>query len=155
MTWSSNNDCATVDENGLVTNVNTSSSLKRTIITVTAGDFTAQCTVYCRGSGAAATQPPQTTQTPAATPAPSQSGSGSSSGADLPSGAKGHIANASDGLRVRSGPGTSYDVLASLVNGNSITVVSNAGNGWYEIQFSGPGGAASTGYILGEYIALD
>ena len=67
---------------------------------------------------------------------------------DIPNGSKGTIMNAANGLRVRSGPGTSYDVLASLKNGDSITVVSYAGDNWYEIRYS----STKIGYIMGDYI---
>lgn len=61
--------------------------------------------------------------------------------------------NAEGGLRVRSGPGTDNAVIGSLSNGQSVTVVSEAGDGWYQITFPGVGGAATTGYIRGEYIS--
>ena len=70
-------------------------------------------------------------------------------------GRPGVIVNADGGLRGRSGPGTSNEIVASLLNGNAITVVSDAGNGWYQISFSGSGGAAMTGYIMGEYISTN
>jgi len=69
-------------------------------------------------------------------------------------GAKGYIVGATGGLRVRSGPGTTYDILASLVNGDEVTIVEDAGNGWFKINYSGAGGQAATGYIMGEYISV-
>ena len=59
------------------------------------------------------------------------------------------------GLRVRSGPGTTYAPIASITNGTTITVLAEAGDGWYQINFSGQGGAATTGYIRGEYISTN
>lgn len=137
VTWSSSNtSIATVSADGLVTNVNTGSTTLRVTITATAGDQTATATVYCYGgsSGSAPSSDPGTGDTPSA---------GSAT-----------IVNASGGLRVRSGPGTSYDIVASLVNGDDITVVSDAGDGWYEITFAGSGGQETTGYIMGEYISM-
>ncbi|OUN24378.1 SH3 domain-containing protein [Pseudoflavonifractor sp. An85] len=148
VTWTSSDEtCATVNEDGVVTNVNTSGTQRRAIITATAGTQTVTCTVYCQ-SGAVSTPKPVIT----AQPEPSQSvetGTG-----DIANGSKGVIVNASSGLRVRSGPGTSYDVAASLSNGDPITVVSYAGDGWYEITYAGSNGT-KTGYIMGEYISAN
>ena len=83
---------------------------------------------------------------PSEEPSPSPSGS-------LKPGSKGKIVGAASGLRVRSGPGTTYDILASLVNGNEITVLEDAGNGWYKIAYSGANGKETVGYIMGTYIA--
>lgn len=148
VTWTSSDEtCATVNEDGVVTNVNTSGTQRRAIITATAGTQTVTCTVYCQ-SGTVSTPKPVVT----AQPEPSQSvetGTG-----DIANGSKGVIINASSGLRVRSGPGTSYDVAASLSNGDPITVVSYAGDGWYEITYAGSNGT-KTGYIMGEYISAN
>ena len=135
VTWSSSDEtCATVDANGKVTNVNTSGTQRRAIITATAGGQTVEATVYCRSGSASSNQ-------------------GSSQG-NIPDGSKGVIANASDGLRIRSGPGTDNSVLASVKNGTEITVNSYAGDGWYSITFPGPNGAMD-GYIMGEYISVN
>lgn len=137
VTWSSSNEkIATVSADGTVTNVNTGSSLQRVTITAAAGDKTAQAVVYCNGNSSASG---------------SDSGSG---GGTLAAGASGKITGASSGLRVRSGPGTSYDVVASLVNGSKVTVVAAAEDGWYQITFIGEGGRKTVGYILGEYISV-
>jgi len=136
---------ATVDANGKVINVNTTDNLRRVTITVSAGGHVVECTVYCRGTGANASTPP------VVTPGPEQSQTPSG---DLPIGAVGTIIGAPSGLRVRSGPGTTYEVLASLVNGNSVTIVADAGGGWYQISFAGAGGLATIGYIMGQYISV-
>ncbi len=136
VTWSSSNtSIATVSANGTVTNVNTDSTTLRVTITATAGDQTATATVYCYGgsSGTSSSDP----------------GTG-----DEPSAGSATIVNASGGLRVRSGPGTSYEAIASLNNGDEVTVVADAGDGWYEITFAGSGGQDTTGYIMGEYISM-
>lgn len=154
--WSSSNDqLAIVDSTGRVTNVNQTASSGQAIITVEAGGLTTQCVVTCQGAAVVAsdppvvptpvaTQPPIVTQPPVVnTPAPS----------GLAPGDDAVVVNADSGLRVRSGPGTTYGILASLLNGNRVTVSANAGDGWYEITFSGPGGETTTGYVLGEYLS--
>lgn len=98
--------------------------------------------------GTTATQPPATNPPVIATPAPSTGG-----GPTV--GRAGTIVNADGGLRVRSGPGTSNSVVATLLNGNTVQVVSDAGGGWYQITFSGVGGVATPGYIMGEYISTN
>ena len=146
VTWTSSDEtCATVNEDGVVTNVNSSGSQRRAVITATTGSHTVTCTVYCQSS--APVTPAPATPSPTPPPEPTQTG-------DIANGSKGSIVNASTGLRVRSGPGTSYDVLASLKNGDSVTVVSYAGDGWYEIKYAGSNGT-KTGYIMGEYISVD
>lgn len=89
----------------------------------------------------------ETTPSPAPTTSPAPSGS-------LKAGAEGTIVGASGGLRVRSGPGTTYEHQASLRNGDKVTVVEDAGNGWYQIRYAGSNGADTTGYIMGEYISV-
>ena len=84
---------------------------------------------------------------------PSTEPTSSPSTGELKPGSKGKITGAASGLRVRSGPGTTYDILASLVNGNEITVLEDAGNGWYKIAYSGANGKETVGYIMGTYIA--
>ncbi len=154
VTFTSNDESiATVDANGLVSNTNTSSSLRRAIITVTAGGQSAECVVYCRGGGTGSTQPPEVvtpTPTPSVEPTPSASASTAPSGGLKPG--AGVVVNAGGGVRVRSGPGTSYEVLGSLFNGSSVTVVSDAGDGWYEITYWGRNGK-ETGYMMGDYIS--
>lgn len=141
VTWSSSDEsCATVDANGKVVNVNTTGNMRRVTITASAGGVSVECVVYCVG-------------TSSSDPSPSPSTGGSSSGSLTP-GATGTIVNASGGLRVRSGPGTTYEVLATITNGSQVTIVSNAGGGWYEITYAGAGGVATKGYIMGEYISV-
>ncbi|MDE6589660.1 MAG: SH3 domain-containing protein, partial [Oscillospiraceae bacterium] len=48
-----------------------------------------------------------------------------------------------------------YTVLSSLYNGTSVTVLEAAEGGWYKISFPGQGGAATEGYILGDYISTN
>lgn len=141
VTWTSSDEAyATVDASGKVTNVNTTSSTHRVTITAAAEGFTLEATVYCSAA--------------AADPTPSPSASEPVTSVNLAPGAVGTITGADGGLRVRSGPGTTYEVLATLVNGNSVTIVKDAGDGWYEITYAGSGGKATTGYIMGEYISV-
>ncbi len=134
---SSNPEYAAVDAAGKVTNVSTEvGGVLRVTITVTSGGQSVPCTVYCRGLEEEAPPTPSKPSTDSLTP-----------------GSTGTITGADGGLRVRSGPGTDYRILATLVNGNTVTIVGSAGGGWYEIKYVGSGGASETGYILGEYIS--
>ena len=62
------------------------------------------------------------------------------------------VVNAATGVNVRPDPSTSGTPIASLKNGDEVKVVKDAGNGWYEITFSGPGGRDTTGYMKGDYL---
>lgn len=59
-------------------------------------------------------------------------------------------------LNVRSGPGTGYSSVAKLARGTAITVINETtgsdGRLWYQIRFTGSGGAAATGYVLSTYV---
>jgi uncharacterized protein YgiM (DUF1202 family) len=55
-------------------------------------------------------------------------------------------------VRVRSGPGTNYEILATLANGSDLKIVESAGDGWYKITFSDIGGVTATGYMKGEFL---
>ena len=107
-------------------------------------------------AGVTATTPAPSTPAPS-TPAPSTPAPSTPapSGGNPTVGRSGVIVNAEGGLRVRSGPGTSNSIVTSLFNGQSVTVVADAGNGWYQITFSGEGGAATPGYIMGQYISTN
>lgn len=63
--------------------------------------------------------------------------------------------NASN-LNVRSGPGTNYSVVTKLSQGAAVTVIGEkkASDGalWYQIRFSGSGGASASGYVLHTYV---
>ena len=82
----------------------------------------------------------------------SAGGSTASSGGTLTAGAA-VVVNASSGVRVRSGPNTDSEILATLSNGNSVQVVQSAGNGWYQITFVASGGVTTTGYMMGTYLS--
>ena len=62
------------------------------------------------------------------------------------------VVNGGNGVRVRSGPGTDHEVLATVPNGADIQIVESAGSGWYKITFSGVGGKTTTGYMKGDFL---
>lgn len=132
--FSQDEGVASVDERGTVTAV----SKGNINIVVTDGEKQGTCIVRVRASG---------TTAPSTTPSPNTTGGGT-----LTTGAA-TVVNGGNGVRVRSGPGTDYEVLASVPNGGSVQIVESAGDGWYKITFSGAGGAATTGYMKGEYLA--
>jgi hypothetical protein len=152
VTWTSSDESAAlVGADGTVSNVNTGSSQVKVTITATAGDKSAECTVYCRGgstgtgsaAGTSTTTPSTTTTTTTTT----------TSGGTVSVGASGVVSGASKGLNVRSGPGSSYDRIASLNNGVAVTVLEDTGTGWYKISFTGPGGRATEGYVSKDFIS--
>lgn len=61
-------------------------------------------------------------------------------------------------LNVRSDAGTSYSAVGKLSRGAVVTVTGEKtgtdGKLWYQIQFTGTGGSAVTGYVLGSYLSL-
>ena len=134
-TWLSENDAiATVSESGKVTAV-----ANGTVnILVTDGNQKAVCIVRVKGGSAPATPTTPTNPTP--------------TGGSLKLGAA-TVINAPAGVNVRSGPGTENAAIASLVNGNEVTIKADAGNGWYEITFVGNGGVDTDGYVKGEFLA--
>ena len=134
--FSQDEGVASVDSSGTVTAV----SKGDINIVVTDGEKQGTCIVRVRASGTAA---PSTT-----TPS---TGTGTQSGS-LKAGSA-VVVNGGNGVRVRSGPGTNYEVLASVPNGGSVQIVESAGDGWYKIIFSDTGGAATTGYMKGDYLA--
>ena len=143
--WSSSDESAlTVTQDGMITNVNTTGNLVKVTVTATAGDKTAQCTVYCRGSG-----------TSSSGSTGGQSGNTGSTGGNT--GTTGTIApntpativNAENGLNIRSGPGKEYDVVASASNGAKITVLEET-NGWCKFDYGG----GKIGYISKDYVSV-
>lgn len=151
-TWISENpSVASVSSDGTVTPV--SSGI--TNIAVTDGSKRAICIVRVTGGSAPSSGGGTTTTTP-----PSTGTSGTSSGGTTSSGGgalkagKAVVVNGGNGVRVRSGPGTTYDILATVPNGGSVQVVRATGtDDWYEITFSNVGGVTTTGYMKGEFLA--
>lgn len=146
VTWSSSDSAILqVDQDGNLTNVNSTGSKVKVTVTVSAGDKTAECTVYCNGSGAGGTTPsgagtattPGTTTTTPAAP-----------------GSVGTIVNAEKGLNIRSGPGTTYSVQASTANGATVTILEDAGSGWYKIRYNTSAGTQEEGYVSKSYVSV-
>lgn len=143
LTWSSSDtSLATVDEYGNVKNVNQGSSKEKAVITVTCGNVTATCDVHCR------------TANTSSTGSSSQEGTGTSTGGTtsgpVAANTPGTIVNAGSGLNVRSGPGSSYDKVASIKNGNKVIILEDAGSGWYKVDIGG----GVTGYISSDYVSV-
>lgn len=134
-TWLSEDDgIASVDSSGKVTAIS-----RGTInVVVTDGSKKGVCIVRCSVSGTAST-----TTTPG--------GSTSTSGGGLKTGSA-KVNDAGGGVFVRAQPNTGSEKLATLVNGNSVQIVRDAGDGWYEITFSGNGGVTTGGYMKGDYL---
>lgn len=65
----------------------------------------------------------------------------------------GKVVNAEDGLNVRSGPGTSYDVIGGLTNGTQVVVL-EVKDGWCHVLYSNKNGQAATGYVSGTYMEV-
>ena len=129
-TWASEDDgVASVDQNGKVTAI----SQGTVNVVVSDGSKKGVCIVRCNVSGGAATP---------TTP----------SGSSLKAGSA-KVVNGGHGVRVRSGPGQNYDILATVPNGGSVKIVESAGDGWYKITFSDVGGVTTTGYMKGDFLA--
>ena len=132
-TWLSEDDgIASVDSKGKVVAV----SGGTTNVLVTDGSKKAVCIVRV---SAAADAPAGTPDTP------------STGGALRPGSAV--VINGGNGVRVRSGPSTNDEVLATVPNGADINIVESAGGDWYKITFSGNGGVKTTGYMKGEFLS--
>ncbi|MBV8977545.1 MAG: DUF1906 domain-containing protein [Alphaproteobacteria bacterium] len=70
-------------------------------------------------------------------------------GPALPAGGENYTVNASNGLRVRGGPGLEFDVVNVLAQGSAVTVVGRDGD-WARI--AKPGNTASDGYVFAAYL---
>lgn len=147
-TWISENpSVATVASDGTITPV--ASGI--TNVVVTDGSKRAICIVRVTGGSAPASGGTTTTTTP---PSTGTSSGGTTSGGGTLKAGKAVVVNGGNGVRVRSGPGTTYDILATVPNGGSVQVVQAAGtDDWYEITFSNVGGVTTTGYMKGEFLA--
>ena len=148
-TWFSEDDgVASVDENGKVTAI----SRGTVNVVVTDGSKKGVCIVRCNVSGSASTSSGTSSSGTSASGGSSSSSSGTSSSSGLKAGAA-VVVNGGNGVFVRSGPGTSYEALATVPNGADIQVIESAGDGWYKVSFSGAGGAATTGYMKGDFLS--
>ena len=148
VTWtSSNENIATVDEFGNVTNVYKGSDQAVVTITASAGGQTATCTVTCAGDGTGENIPS------GGETEPSGGETTPSTGGTLAPNTEAVITGATGGLNIRSGPGTNYSVQASTTNGATVRIIEAAENGWYHIEYATGGGNYEEGYVLGDYLA--
>lgn len=145
-TWISENpSIATVSSNGTVTPVASGT----TNVVVTDGTKKAICIVRVTGGSApASTGSSGTTTSSGGT---TSSGTTSSGGSLRAGSAK--VINGGNGVRVRSGPSTNHEILATIPNGGSVQIVESAGNDWYKITFTATGGVTTTGYMKGEFLS--
>ena len=145
-TWISENpSIATVGSDGTITPV----AAGITNVVVTDGSKRAICIVRVTGGSA----PSGGGTTSGGTTSGGTTSDGTTSGGSLKAG-KAVVVNGGNGVRVRSGPGTSYDILATVPNGGSVQVVRATGtDDWYEITFTAVGGVTTTGYMKGEFLA--
>lgn len=137
--WTSSNpEILTIDDKGNVKNVNTGGELERVTVTASCGGMKAECVVFCRAQNPGSTS--------------SGTGSTGTSGGStgtVTAGSKGKIVNAEGGLNIRSGPGTSYEKVASASNGAEVTVLGEE-NGWYKIKYNN----TDTGYVSKDYVSV-
>jgi len=79
-----------------------------------------------------------------------QTGTGTGSGSSSQSGAVQQTTMEvvpESGVNVRTGPGISYSIVASLSKGTKVTVISQSGE-WYEIKLDGN----KSGWVSGQYL---
>ena len=65
---------------------------------------------------------------------------------------EGTVYGVSTNLNVRTGPGTSYQVVGYLLSGDKVKILGEE-NGWYKIQFNASTGSKN-GYVSKEYIKV-
>ena len=136
--WTSSNpEILTIDDKGNAKNVNTGGELERVTVTASCGGMKAECVVFCRA------------QNPGSTSSETGSTGTSGSTGTVTAGSKGKIVNAEGGLNIRSGPGTSYEKVASASNGAEVTVLGEE-NGWYKIKYNN----TDTGYVSKDYVSV-
>ena len=46
------------------------------------------------------------------------------------------------------------EAIATILEGNTVTILEDMGNGWYRISFIGSGGRATEGYVSKDYIKV-
>ena len=161
--WScSDISVATIDEYGNVQNVNHDTATRTATLVASCGDKTVTCIVRCKGDGTAPggseSKPSDnykdpgtannnnsdtgvtTTVTPTTPTAPT-------TGTAISGGKLGTVVNAGDGLNIRSGPGSTYEILASAQNGSQVKLLEDAGNGWYKVDYGKGQGYVSKSFI--------
>ena len=130
--WSSDRpDVVDISPEGAVTNKNTTGEKVVVNVTATAGGVSATCVVRCNSGATLVVPEPSTPGEPVSGNTPAK------------------VTNAGNGLNVRSGPGSNYNKVASISNGTKVTILEDAGNGWYKIDYgNGKTGYASSSYIV-------
>ncbi|MBS7219144.1 MAG: Ig-like domain-containing protein [Oscillospiraceae bacterium] len=147
--WTSSNEqIATVDQYGNITNVYKGNDEVPVTIIASAGGLTASCTVRCTGDGTGEKIDP----TGVTSPEGGNSSSGAAASGTLAPNTEAMITGASGGLNIRSGPGTSYGPKASTTDGAIVTVLEDAGNGWCKIKYATGGGVYDEGYVMFQYL---
>lgn len=137
-TWISEDEgVASVDSSGKVTAI----SQGTVNVLVTDGTKKGVCIVRCNVGS----------ESSSSTSSTSGSSTSSTSGG-LKTGAA-VVVNGGNGVFVRSGPGTSYEALATIPNGADVKILESAGDDWYKISFAGTGGASTTGYMKGDFLS--
>lgn len=148
--WTSSNpEVLTIDEKGNVKNVNTGGSVERVTVTATCGGMKAECVVYCRAQNPGSSSGESTSSGGSTGTSGGSTGTSGGSTGTVTSGSKGTIVNAGGGLNIRSGPGTSYDKVASAQNGAEVTILGEE-NGWYKIKYNN----TDTGYVSKDYVSV-
>lgn len=147
--WTSSDEqIATVDQYGNITNVYKGKDEVPVTIVASAGGLTAACTVRCTGDGTGENIDPTGTTSPEG----GDTSSGTVTSGTLAPNTDAVITGASGGLNIRSGPGTNYDPKASTTDGATVTVLEDAGNGWCKIKYATGGGAYDEGYVMFKYL---
>lgn len=144
--WSSSNEAIlAVAQDGTVTNVNTGADQMTVTVTAQVGELKAACLVRCKGGSIGVTTPttPSTPSTPSAPSAP------------VATGTKGVVFGTSTGLLIRSGPGRTYEMQDTALNGAEVTILEQTADGWYKISYSGNGGVTKTGYVSKDYVKVN
>ena len=161
--WScSDISVATIDEYGNVQNVNHDTATRTATLVASCGDKTVTCIVRCKGDGTvpggSESKPSDnykdpgtadnnnsdtgdtTTVTPTTPTAPT-------TGTAISGGKLGTVVNAGSGLNIRSGPGSTYEILASAQNGSQVKLLEDTGNGWYKVDYGNGQGYVSKSFI--------
>jgi uncharacterized protein YraI len=82
------------------------------------------------------------------TPPPAEEGETPDDGVETPGGEPTGTAMVIDGaLNLRSGPGTTYDILAVMPNSSEVSLLGDPQNGFYPVRFNGTDGWAFADYL--------
>ena len=150
--WTSSDpSAASITENGTVTNVFQGIGQPTVTITATAGDITATCVVRCRPVGDEGTEIPPII--PPINPEPPVEPPVDPPIAPPTSDVKGTVVNAVDGLNLRGGPGSSFEIIGSVANGTEVYILKTLDD-WYHVTAQTKNNGTITGYLSSNYIQL-